>query len=191
MEEEEMKIGGLSNKAAHYRNVILAVLLVGWIVFCICTLIQIVNDYSPTPEEEAFSAWIKEFDRDVERPSRGMISFNAGYGVREPPRITDEEVKTYLSQVRLTNFEFIGYDISIRSVAVLLDNAFTKEFFFFYVVDGEHSGLFLDVRSKGARRFIQKEILRLAEAPEKDFQTLMFPEKKLDTKEVFLDDDSE
>ncbi|MBR6387857.1 MAG: hypothetical protein IKS14_06345, partial [Thermoguttaceae bacterium] len=59
--EEEMTSGGLSKRFVFYRNVILAVLLVGWIVFCICTLIQIVNDYSPTPEEEAFSAWIKEF----------------------------------------------------------------------------------------------------------------------------------
>lgn len=185
-----MKRNGISKKVFVYR-MIFSTLFIGWIAFCICVLIQISNEHSSTPEEIAFNAWLEEFGGEVEKTyarhnSYGMVFFNAT-GLREPPRITDEEVRTYLSKVRIRYLLFHGYDISIQSVASLLDNAFSEFFEFIYFVDGEYAVISLDVSAKGAGRFIQKEILRLADDPNNDFQSLMFPEEKLDLKHVCLD----
>lgn len=195
--EEEMTSGGLSKRFVFYRNVICTTVLIGVIVsfvyFCYYGVNERIRSLQPTPEQIAFNEWTEKFDGHVERyPWRHVYHDVWFYGsVKEKPRISEEDVRTYFSKVRIKFLFFFNCEMSVQSVASLLDSSYMEEFYYEYHLDEEKKAVFLNLGSKGARLFLQKEILRLAEDPEKDFQTSMFPEEKFDLKEVFLDDDSE
>ncbi len=197
MEEEEMKIGGLSKRFVFYRNVICTTVLIGVIVsfiyFCYYGVNERIRSLQPTPEQIAFNEWTEKFDGYVENNPGRHVYYSVWFSgsVKEKPRITDEDVRTYFSKVRIKSLFIRNCEMTVQSVASLLDSSYMEGFYYEYRLDDEEKAVYLNSDSKGARLFLQKEILRLAEDPEKDFQTSMFPEEKFDLKEVFLDDESE
>lgn len=195
--EEEMTSGGLSKRFVFYRNVICTTVLIGAIVsfiyFCYYGVNERIRSLQPTPEQIAFNEWTEKFDGYVERYPGRHVYYGVWFSgsVEEKPRITDEDVRTYFSKVRIKFLGIRNCEISVQSVVSLLDSSYMKDFYYEYLLNDEEKTVYLNLGSKGARLFLQKEILRLTEDPKKDFQTSMFPEEKFDLEEVFLDDDSE
>ena len=163
-----------------------------WIIFsflgilvaaCAALGFMIKRDYdrihADLPEEASFYSWVEKFGSDAvitkvdptkKRRPIACVEFLSEFdGAKEPPIISDEEIRTYLVKLPTKRIGFYNYKISVGGAIDLMANPNLEEIRYCRSFDSKTVVRDIALRSPKERVAVRELLSSLAEDPEEDF----------------------
>ena len=165
-----------------FKRVILC-LLGTLLAACAALGFMIKRDYdrihADLPEEASFYSWVEKFGSDAvitkvdptkkRRPIVSVEFLSEFDGAKEPPIISDEEIRTYLVKLPTKRIGFYNYKISVGGAIDLMANPNLEEIRYCRSFDSKTVVRDIALRSPKERAAVRELLSSLAEDPEEDF----------------------